>query len=174
MGWQQEFTNYPHSVLRFENPQHDSPHPTAKPVAFLRYLIRTYTNPGDTVLDFTMGSGTTIVAAILEGRDAIGIELDPAYFAIAQRRCADAAAQPPLFPHTDLTHPPATGYAAIRLLWRVLAALAILALCAALIYAGLPELAAGGLVFAVLGGVVARPRREQKFRPETWKPASRV
>jgi len=71
-------------------------HPTQKPVELLRYLIRTYTNPGDTVLDFTMGSGSTIVAAIMEGRNAIGIEIDKGYYDIACRRCADAAAQPRL------------------------------------------------------------------------------
>lgn len=69
-------------------------HPTQKPVALFAYLIRTYTNPGDTVMDFCMGSGTTGVAAIKEGRSFVGIERDPGYFAIAQRRLEDAAAQP--------------------------------------------------------------------------------
>lgn len=61
-------------------------HPTQKPVALMEYLIRTYTNPGETVLDFTMGSGTTGVAAIKAGRKFIGIELDPSYFRIACQR----------------------------------------------------------------------------------------
>jgi site-specific DNA-methyltransferase (adenine-specific) len=61
-------------------------HPTQKPVALMEYLIRTYTNPGDTVLDNTMGSGTTGVAALQTGRRFIGIERDPTYFAIAQER----------------------------------------------------------------------------------------
>ena len=61
----------------------------------MRYLVRTYTNPGDTVLDFTMGSGSTGVAAIMEGRNFIGIELDARYYRIAERRIANA--QPPLF-----------------------------------------------------------------------------
>ena len=107
IGWQQEFTNYPYSILRFDNPQYDSPHPTAKPVALLRYLIRTYTNPGDTVLDFTMGSGSTIVAAIMEGRNAIGIEIDKGYYDIACKRCAEAAAQPRLL-DVEPTQPLAT------------------------------------------------------------------
>jgi site-specific DNA-methyltransferase (adenine-specific) len=52
----------------------------------MEYLIRTYTNPGDTVLDNTCGSGTTLVAAINTGRNAIGIERDPGYFRIASER----------------------------------------------------------------------------------------
>jgi site-specific DNA-methyltransferase (adenine-specific) len=84
---------FPRSVLHIANPNNGSDHPTQKPVALYTYLIRTYTNEGDTVLDFCMGSGTTIVAAIQEGRDAIGIELDPGYVAIAERRCAEAAMQ---------------------------------------------------------------------------------
>lgn len=61
-------------------------HPTQKPVALMEYLIKTYTNEGDTVLDFTMGSGTTGVAAKSLGRDFIGIELDETYFNIAKDR----------------------------------------------------------------------------------------
>ena len=61
-------------------------HPTQKPVALMEYLIRTYTNEGDTVLDFTMGSGTTGVACVNTGRKFIGIEMDAKYFEIAQRR----------------------------------------------------------------------------------------
>jgi site-specific DNA-methyltransferase (adenine-specific) len=72
-------------------------HPTQKPVALYAYLIRTYTNAGDTVLDFCMGSGTTGVAAIQEGRRFQGCELDEGYFKIAQRRIADAQARPRLF-----------------------------------------------------------------------------
>lgn len=65
-------------------------HPTQKPVALMEYLIRTYTNEGDTVLDNTMGSGTTGVAAVNTGRKFIGIERDDKYFAIAQKRIEDA------------------------------------------------------------------------------------
>lgn len=89
---------YPKSVLAL-SPRADKErgyHPTQKPVALYSYLIRTYTNPGDTVLDFCMGSGTTGVAAIKEGRNFVGVELDAEYHAIAQKRIADAAAQPML------------------------------------------------------------------------------
>ena len=65
-------------------------HPTQKPVALMEYLIRTYTNEGDTVLDFTMGSGTTGVACANTGRNFIGIELDAGYFEIAEKRIYDA------------------------------------------------------------------------------------
>lgn len=61
-------------------------HPTQKPLALLEWLVRTYTNAGDTVLDPTMGSGTTGVACVNTGRNFHGIELDPTYFATAQRR----------------------------------------------------------------------------------------
>ena len=61
-------------------------HPTQKPVALLEYLIRTYTNEGETVLDFTMGSGSTGVACVNTNRHFIGIELDEGYFNIATQR----------------------------------------------------------------------------------------
>lgn len=70
-----------------------SHHPTQKPVALMEYLIKTYTNAGDTVLDFTMGSGSTGVAAINTGRNFIGIELDPDYFKIAKDRIQKAKEQ---------------------------------------------------------------------------------
>lgn len=80
-------TRYPRSVIQM---QHVLPsevvHPTQKPVALMEYLIRTYTNEGETVLDNTMGSGTTGVACNNTGRNFIGIERDPEYFKIAQRR----------------------------------------------------------------------------------------
>lgn len=89
---------YPRSVVDFgsANNGERGHHPTQKPVALYAYLIRTYTNPGDTVLDMTMGSGTTLVAAVKEGRNGVGIELDPGYFAIAERRIAEAQMQLPL------------------------------------------------------------------------------
>jgi len=68
-------------------------HPTQKPVALYEYLIRTYTNEGDTVLDFCMGSGTTGVACVNTGRSFVGIELQADYYAIAQRRIAEAQQQ---------------------------------------------------------------------------------
>lgn len=79
---------YPQSVETFNNPNHGEAglHPTQKPVALMEYLIRTYTNEGDTVLDNTMGSGTTGVACQNTGRNFIGIEKDPDYFAIAKKR----------------------------------------------------------------------------------------
>jgi site-specific DNA-methyltransferase (adenine-specific) len=82
----------PRSVLFFKNANYEgkTTHPTQKPVALMEYLIRTYTNPGDTVLDNTCGSGTTLVAAINTGRNAIGIERDLDYFKIAQERVANA------------------------------------------------------------------------------------
>jgi DNA modification methylase len=88
-------TRYPMRVLRFDQMRGD--HPTQKPVALYEYLILTYTNPGDTVLDICAGSGTTGVAAILTGRNAILIEKDAGYFAIAERRIHDALQQPNLF-----------------------------------------------------------------------------
>lgn len=81
----QEFTNYPRSIIPFAaDPK--PVHPTQKPVALMEYLIRTYTNEGDTVLDNCMGSGTTGVACNSTGRKFIGIERDPAYFEIARKR----------------------------------------------------------------------------------------
>ena len=68
-------------------------HPTQKPVKLYEYLVRTYTNEGDVVLDITMGSGTTGVACVQTGRNFIGIEIDPTYFAIAERRIKEAQLQ---------------------------------------------------------------------------------
>ena len=63
-------------------------HPTQKPVALMEYLIQTYTNPGETVLDFAMGSGTTGIACANLGRHFIGIERDARYFDLASQRLA--------------------------------------------------------------------------------------
>jgi len=65
-------------------------HPTQKPVALMEYLIKTYTNEGETVLDFTMGSGTTGISCINTDRKFIGIELDENYYSIATQRIQDA------------------------------------------------------------------------------------
>ena len=82
---------YPKNLLEFSNAnQRGKVHPTQKPVALMEYLIKTYTNEGDTVLDFTMGSGSTGVAAVNTGRRFIGIELDDGYFKIAQDRIEQA------------------------------------------------------------------------------------
>ena len=80
---------YKSNVLEYRK-DYSGHHPTQKPVALLEDLIKTYTNEGDTVLDFTMGSGSTGVACVNTGRNFIGIELDPDYFAIAEQRIADA------------------------------------------------------------------------------------
>jgi len=85
---------YPKSVLEFSS-ETKNVHPTQKPVALMEYLIRTYTNPGDTVLDFTMGSGTTGVACVKTKRDFIGIEMDEGYFKIAEKRIMEA--ESPIF-----------------------------------------------------------------------------
>ncbi len=88
----QEYENYPKDVLLF--PSESTPvHPTQKPVALLEYLIRTYTNEGETVLDNCMGSGSTGVAAVNTRRNFIGMELDPGYFETAQKRIEDAREQ---------------------------------------------------------------------------------
>ena len=77
---------YPKQVIEFNTVGRGGKHPTQKPVALMDYLIRTYTNPSDVVLDNCMGSGTTGVAALECGRSFIGIEKDADYFAIAERR----------------------------------------------------------------------------------------
>jgi DNA modification methylase len=78
---------YPSSIIQFSNAnQKSKQHPTQKPVALMEYLIKTYTNEFETVLDFTMGSGTTGVSCCNLNRDFIGIELDKHYFKIAEER----------------------------------------------------------------------------------------
>lgn len=77
-------TRYPTSILRFN--RETGLHPTQKPVPLLEYLIKTYTNPGETVLDNCMGSGSTGVACIHTGRDFIGMELDDHYYQVARDR----------------------------------------------------------------------------------------
>lgn len=78
---------YPRSVLFFSSDKQRSKlHPTQKPVDLMEYFIRTYTNPGDVVLDNCMGSGTTGVACKLTGRNFIGIEKNERFFAIAEQR----------------------------------------------------------------------------------------
>ena len=87
--YKQRFTNWPRDVLEVASVG-KTKHPTQKPVDLMAYLIKTYTHPGDTVLDFTMGSGTTGVAAKQLGRNFIGIELDEGYFKLASQRIAEA------------------------------------------------------------------------------------
>lgn len=81
---------FPVDVIKFSNPNNSNLHPTQKPVDLLEYLIKTYTNPGDTILDFCMGSGSTGVACANTGRRFVGIELDPDYYTIARTRIAEA------------------------------------------------------------------------------------
>lgn len=76
---------FPKSVLEFNHPK-EKHHPTQKPVDLLEYLVKTYTNEGETVLDFTMGSGSTGVACKNTSRNFIGIERDEKYFEIAKQR----------------------------------------------------------------------------------------
>ena len=82
---------YPKNIIRVSNAsQKDKFHPTQKPVALLEYLIKTYTNEGDIVLDNCMGSGSTGVACVNTNRNFIGIELDKDYFNIAKERIENA------------------------------------------------------------------------------------
>lgn len=83
---------YPSSIQKFNTAtgKEKAKHPTQKPVALMEYLIKTYTNEGETVLDFTMGSGTTGVACANLGRKFIGIEKDLEYFNIALTRIEEA------------------------------------------------------------------------------------
>jgi len=85
-----KYENYPRQILKF--PQHNvgQLHPTQKPVALMEYLIKTYTNETETVLDFTMGSGSTAVACKNLNRNFIGIEIDDEYMKIAKGRIENA------------------------------------------------------------------------------------
>jgi site-specific DNA-methyltransferase (adenine-specific) len=83
---------YPRTALSFSVP-HPPIHPTQKPVELMEYLIKTYTNENETVLDFTMGSGSTGVACVNTKRNFIGIEKDDNYFKIAKKRIDDAKQQ---------------------------------------------------------------------------------
>lgn len=83
-----EFRNYPKDVLEY-GPDPIKLHPTQKPLELMRYMVRTYSNPGDIVLDPFMGSGTTAVACVLEKRNFIGFEMDEEYFNSANKRLQD-------------------------------------------------------------------------------------
>jgi len=83
--YKQTITNYPRGIIKFSQDS-NSLHPTQKPIALMEYLVKTYTNQGDTVLDNCMGSGTTGVACKNLGRKFIGIEQDTNYFEIAKKR----------------------------------------------------------------------------------------
>lgn len=91
-----EYTNYPCDVLEFAS--ETSPvHPTQKPIPLIEYLIRTYSNEGDTVLDNCAGSFTTAIAAMNANRNFIGIELEKKYFDIGVERVKDRASQIDMF-----------------------------------------------------------------------------
>lgn len=78
---------YPTSILSFQKPHPSvAKHRTEKSIELLRYLIRTYTNENETVLDNCMGAGSTVISAILENRNAIGVEIDKTYFDVAKKR----------------------------------------------------------------------------------------
>lgn len=91
--YEQAFTNYPRQTIEFSR-EGATVHPTQKPVALMEYLIRTYTNEGETVLDNCMGSGTCGVASLNTNRRFIGIERELKYFDIARQRI-EAAQQTP-------------------------------------------------------------------------------
>ena len=99
--WEDSGMRMPTSVIRFSNQngrlfgdtKKNVKHPTAKPVPLIEYLIRTYTNEGETVLDNCMGSGTTGVACVNTGRNFIGIELDPGFYSYAEARITEARAR---------------------------------------------------------------------------------
>lgn len=88
-----KYTNWPKNVLQFNTER--GLHPTQKPVPMLEYLVRTYTNEGETVLDNCMGSGSTGVACLRSGRHFIGIEKDPQYFRLAKERIEQERAAMP-------------------------------------------------------------------------------
>lgn len=77
-------TNYPKSILQYKRVS--GLHPTQKPVELIEYLIKTYTNEGERVLDFTCGSGTTLIAGLNTGRKVVGIEMDEKYCEVAKQR----------------------------------------------------------------------------------------
>ena len=85
---EEQWFKYPTNIIdiKKDDKRNGKSHPTQKPVLLMEYLIKTYTNEGETVLDFTMGSGTTGVACLKTKRNFIGIEQDDNYFKIAQQR----------------------------------------------------------------------------------------
>ena len=81
---------YPKSIITFSNADKTkNEHPTQKPIDLMEYLVKTYTNEGDMVLDNTMGSGTTNLACIKLNRKSIGIEKEKQYYDIAVRRASE-------------------------------------------------------------------------------------
>jgi len=100
-----EGSRYPKTVLKFK--QEKGLHPTQKPVELMEYLIKTYSNEGEVVLDNTMGSGTTGVACVNTNRNFIGIEMEENYYKVAEQRISSTVppeqlAQEPSNPLADL------------------------------------------------------------------------
>ena len=93
---------YPTTILNFNRELRNRLHPTQKPVALLEYLIKTYTNEEMTVVDLTMGSGSTGVACKNTNRNFIGIEKDDKYFEIAEKRINGTTANPNGFEKTEV------------------------------------------------------------------------
>jgi site-specific DNA-methyltransferase (adenine-specific) len=90
-------SRYPKTILKFK--QEKGLHPTQKPVDLMKYLIKTYTNQNDVILDNTMGSGSTGVAAVLCGRNFIGIEINDEYYQIAEKRIQETVPVPEVSQH---------------------------------------------------------------------------
>ena len=104
--YEQKYTNYPSEIIEFGLDK-DVVHPTQKPVELMEYLIKTYSNEGEVVLDNTMGSGTTGVACVNTNRNFIGIEMEENYYKIAEQRISSTVppeqlAQQPSNPLADL------------------------------------------------------------------------
>lgn len=90
----QRFTGYPKHTLYFDKePTNKQVHPSQKPVDLLSYIIKTYTNEGDVVLDNCMGSGATGIACKLTKRDFIGIEMDEAFYNLAKKRIEETVVE---------------------------------------------------------------------------------
>ena len=90
--WEDSGWRYPHSVLKFPNAHRA--HPTAKPPELCRWLIRSYTEPGDLVLDCCAGIGTTAIAAVAENRKYFCVEKEPQYFEAAKQYISDSKEKP--------------------------------------------------------------------------------
>ncbi len=103
-SYTQKWTNYPTQLLMFDSVQRVV-HPTQKSVELFEYLVKTYTNEGDTVLDNTMGSGTTAIACMNTNRNFIGIELDEHYFSIAKKRVEEKRKEKENIPQTLFDEP---------------------------------------------------------------------
>jgi len=108
---------YPTAILEYSvgGLKTNSLHPTQKPVALCKYLIKTYSNPGDVVLDNCLGSGTTAIACLDLDRKFIGIELEPKYVKLARDRIANHKVQPELFTPTPDPRPPTPEFEPLTL-----------------------------------------------------------